>query len=71
MLTTNIGRRFGEPWGACQTCGRNWPASRLRLHRRFGWQCVDCYDGGPHPDEVLPRVAPAELVRKTTAPPVE
>jgi hypothetical protein len=61
-----------EAYGQCSSCGLDYPVSKLRRHPRFGWQCVnvphECWDGGPHHDEVEPPLHPYEGVRKTTAP---
>jgi hypothetical protein len=64
--------RYGEPWAKCSVCGLDHPRSKLRYHKRFGWQCVgvgaDCWAGGPHRDENRPVYRPGEGVRKTAAP---
>lgn len=61
--------RYGVPWGKCQTCGGDFPRHQLRLHKRFGWQCLYDWDGGPQRDEIPLYVArPGEGVRKTSAP---
>lgn len=64
---------YKEPWAKCQTCGIDVPRSKIRLHPRFGWQCIArpgliCWDGLLQGDEYhyIPR--PYEGVRKTAAP---
>ena len=61
-----------QAWGQCQTCGFDKPVSELRLHKRYGWQCITgakCWDGGPHRDESFAAVnfPEGEGVRKSPA----
>lgn|SRR5262245_6491385 len=64
-----------EEWAKCQTCGFDVPRTRIRRHPRFGWQCIgapgaNCFDYGPHYDEVQRPTYRNEGVRTTIAPPV-
>jgi hypothetical protein len=67
--------RYGEAWANCGTCGRSVPISRIRMHPRWGWQCIGptpqaCWDGGPDHDQqvAMKRYRVAEGTRKTSAP---
>lgn len=67
--------RFREPWAQCGTCGLDVPASRIRLHRKWGWQCTgkpgaNCWDKAVDRDMQLAarRFPLAEGTRKTPAP---
>lgn len=66
--------RFHQAWARCATCGFDVPVSKIRFHRRFGWQCTgapgaNCYDEGPHYDERPRGLRPLfEGVRRSTTP---
>ena len=68
MSTVNTSISYGEEWADCHVCSRCWPVSKLRRHPRFGVECPDCWDGGPHRDEILPKVYPGEGTRLTDFP---
>jgi hypothetical protein len=69
---------FHQPWTTCTTCGLDFPTQFVRLHYRYGWQCVDgnpwgtnCWAGGPQRDEIDPPIYPGEGARRTPAPRVD
>lgn len=64
---------YHQPWGRCLTCSCDFPVSKLRKHRRFGWQCYgpdtnECWDGLRQHDEEHYFPRPREGTRRTTAP---
>lgn len=65
--------RYHEPWGQCATCGEDKPISRLKRHKRWGFQCTGpggCWDGAVDREMQVAarRFPPHEGVRRTPAP---
>jgi hypothetical protein len=70
--------RFAKAWATCGTCSLAFPAHQVRLHYRYGWQCIEpniwgtnCWAAGPQHDEIRPPYYPGEGTRRTPAPPVD